>query len=146
MFSDYQINHDGTVYSHKTKKFLKPLKTRDGYFQIALDGVRHYIHVLVAKEHIPNPQNKKEVNHKDLNKANNHYLNLEWVSRRENMVHASKAGVCYKRNGIDLLAFVKDIQDEYNRGDLSQGAIGKKYGVSSTTIWRIINGRTYKQI
>ena len=49
-----------------------------------------YIHILVATAFIPNPFNYPEVNHIDGNKHNNAVTNLEWVTHRENMRHASK--------------------------------------------------------
>lgn len=51
---------------------------------------KHPIHRLVAKCFIPNPDNKREVNHKDGNKHNNHVNNLEWVTTSENRIHAFK--------------------------------------------------------
>lgn len=47
---------------------------------------------LVAQAFIPNPENKKEVNHIDFNAENNHVSNLEWVTHKENMQHSLKGG------------------------------------------------------
>ena len=56
-----------------------------------------YVHRLVANEYVPNPFNKKYVNHIDGNPQNNLYTNLEWVTNSENLKHAFKEfGVKYK--------------------------------------------------
>lgn len=49
------------------------------------------VHRLVGKAFIPNPQNKPEINHKDLNPKNNHISNLEWVTTSENISHFIRA-------------------------------------------------------
>jgi hypothetical protein len=53
------------------------------------------IHRLVAQTFIPNPENKPEVNHKDGNKHNCYYKNLEWVTPSENKQHAFDTGLKY---------------------------------------------------
>lgn len=59
-----------------------------------------YTHRLVAKAFIKNKDNKPCVNHKDGNKRNNHYSNLEWVTNKENMVHASKNNLINRDSNI----------------------------------------------
>ena len=59
---------------------LKSTKTR-----IRFNG--QYLHRLIALTFIPNPEDLKEVNHKDGNPYNNRAANLEWINRENNMKH-----------------------------------------------------------
>jgi hypothetical protein len=57
------------------------------------------IHRLVAIAFIPNPDNLKEVNHKDGDKENNSVTNLEWCTRSQNMKHAYLMGLRVPNKG-----------------------------------------------
>lgn len=87
----YQVNELGEVKSKG--RILKPRPNGVGYFQVALykNGIRKdfYVHRLVAKAFIPNPDNLPEVNHKDENKSNNTVENLEWCSAEYNINYGS---------------------------------------------------------
>lgn len=99
-FDGYMISNYGRVYSMKKKKLIK-YGTRGsgcGYYQVGLtkDGKTYQksIHRLVATHFIPNPENKKTVNHKDTNRKNNLVWNLEWSTQKENIQHAIDNGLC----------------------------------------------------
>lgn len=62
------------------------------YKTIKLNNISFLVHRLVAKAFIENPENKKEVNHKDWNSSNNFLENLEWVTPKENMKHSFNLG------------------------------------------------------
>lgn len=93
---DRFVNNNGTQVEIKGV-IRKPYIQGCGYLQIELcknnKRSKLYIHRLVAKHFVKNPNNFSEVNHIDGNKNNNNYLNLEWVSRKQNYDHAIKNGL-----------------------------------------------------
>lgn len=99
----YQISDTGRIYGICHNRILTPKKCGSGYQGITLckGGAksRFYIHRLVAVCFLPEPDSSEyEINHKDLNKTNNHASNLEWVTRTDNFEHAYQHGrVNYQR-------------------------------------------------
>ncbi|MFA5409310.1 MAG: NUMOD4 motif-containing HNH endonuclease [Bacilli bacterium] len=95
----YQISSHGRLKSFKgcpSGRVLSNKNKTGDYFSVVLRrgrrGIRQSarIHQLVAAAFLKKPLNKTEINHKDGNKQNNRADNLEWVTRRENMLHARK--------------------------------------------------------
>ena len=61
-----------------------------GYLRIDLDNKTYKIHRLVAEHFIDNPDKLPQVNHKDEDKSNNSYLNLEWCNNKYNANYGSR--------------------------------------------------------
>jgi hypothetical protein len=90
----YQISNYGNVKSLRNNIILKKNKTTKGYLSVSLcyNGFQKSInvHTLVADSFCDKKENVQCVNHKDGNKENNYYLNLEWVTYTQNNHHADK--------------------------------------------------------
>lgn len=77
-------------------RILKVQLDSTGYLRVSLQqinsntSVHRYVHRLVALAYVPNPENKKQVNHLDENKLNNCNNNLGWTTAKENNSYGSK--------------------------------------------------------
>ena len=148
----YQVSNFGRVksFAYKRTILLRQTIVSDGYVHVTLykNGNKRSrpVHILVAQAFIPNPENKSEVNHEDLDKANNCVENLSWVIPKENVAHAIKAGVI-KLNEIGYYSQKLTIEDAqyireiYKKGDPEFGAraLSKKFGVSHSSILKIVH-------
>ena len=109
------------------------------------------IHRMVAMAFIPNPENKRDVNHKDLDKTNNHVDNLEWVTPLENRRHAVSAGHCNKGETVMTAVLnaekVKEIRYIHSRGVADNKELAKIYKLAGAASIRfVINGRFWKHV
>lgn len=87
----YQVSNLGRVkrsYKNGKTKILNHFLNTNGYHRVDLckNGERKtmQVHRLVALVFLPNPDNKTEVDHIDLNKNNNQADNLRWATQSEN--------------------------------------------------------------
>ena len=108
------------------------------------------IHQLVAMAFIENPENKPEVNHIDCNRTNNIISNLEWVTRKENLVHAANLG---RSTWGDKNVHAKLTNDDAKRirklsaEGLRRQQIAQMYPqVSKYTVYRVIKRETFRNI
>ena len=153
---NYIVYSDGRVWSKRKNKFLKPmLNNKTGYYTFGIDKKRIYHHRLIAKCFIPNPKNKKTINHKDGNKSNNNVNNLEWNTHSENHKHAFSN--LYRKPNFNLN---KNQTGQNNQNSKLKTKdviyikkskekvidLANKYNVSASLISAIRNNRLWKHI
>lgn len=118
-----------------------------------VDGriVMESVHRLVAKAFVRNTENLPQVNHKDGNKNNNSWDNLEWCDGLYNIRHAIEIGLrpstIYKRGTESN--FNKHSEETIKRipalvkEGLSYSEISRILGISRTLISEVRKGRTW---
>jgi hypothetical protein len=88
----YQISNSGEI-KNKDRIMSKSVNI-DGYYTIGLTKnkkqIKYRVNRLVALHFVSNPENKPDVNHKDYNKLNNWFWNLEWLTKHEHSLHSNK--------------------------------------------------------
>ena len=89
-YLNYQVSWWGRVMNTKTGRILKGSMTR-GYLRVGLckNGKHKLIsvHSLVAREWVPNPENKRCVDHINGDRSNNNYENLRYATSAENSMN-----------------------------------------------------------
>lgn len=106
------------------------------------------VHRLVAKAFVENPNNKTQINHKDGNRFNNKYDNLEWCTPSENVYHAYKTKLtsAYKGSAHPLSKLTENdvIEIRYLREKgLVYKEIAQRYNVALTTIYAVCSGQNW---
>ena len=140
------------VYNKKYRKdrILKATTTHSNYVQVALrksNKMYHrLVHRLVAQAFIENPSQLPQVNHKDGNKKNNVVDNLDWVSPRENQLHAVKIGLrasggkCYNAKAV----IQYDMQDNFIKEYSSISQASKETNSNAINILKCCKGQRNK--
>ncbi|MDD6906567.1 MAG: HNH endonuclease [Finegoldia magna] len=133
---------------------LTPQVTKKGYLRIGLmkDGIqgRYFVHRLVAKTFIKNNLDKKEVNHIDGNKLNNHFSNLEWCTTKENIQHSYDTGIRVGTNHVGernnkAKLNEKQVKEIINSAEpIKHLAI--KFNVSKSCIYKIKQRKTWSYV
>jgi len=127
-YENYLIYPDGKVYSKVSKRYLSSHPEGGGYLHVNLskDGNKknYKIHRLVGEHYIPNPDNKRCLDHINRIKTDNRIENLRWTTDSENLQNTgvsknNKIGyknICYEKS-----------QDRYHYRKMINGQIHSKY-------------------
>ena len=161
----YLVTEDGRVFCmrYRNRDDWRLLKQRiskmkcGGYYHVSINGRGKPVHRLVAECFCKKPPGIVEVNHKDGNKLNNHFENLEWVTHLENVQHAYRTGLITGAQIVlnarhphptrrtisnELAAEIKELLWD----GFTPGRIAKMLGLKYTVVDWIRRGGTYKDI
>lgn len=154
-FPNYRINKQGQVFSNykyktnipcDTWREVKPVLDKGvGYYLVTLSNQgkksNKHIHRMLATHFIPNPLNKKHVNHIDGNKQNNDLSNLEWVTPQENARHAVDIGLCDDRRQKQEVAILQyDLDGNFVAEHVSLHEAGRTTGIAWQNISKVVRG------
>jgi hypothetical protein len=150
-FNEYEVSTTGLVRSKSTNKLLTPSKLRNGYMNIKLyqnfKQKNLLLHRVIAIAFIPNPDNRKTVNHKDSNRANNSLDNLEWSTQSANVIHGYTDGLHNTKgvkNGNSKLTAEQVLKIREDQRSYPEIAID--YSIAPTTVGNIKNRYIWKHI
>ena len=149
----YFVSNTGKLYSIKKHKFMKFVNDR-GWLRVRIKlstgkYLRTGIHRLVALMFVDGYEDSLVVNHKDGNKKNNAFYNLEWMTQEENEKHAMKHGLkawgerhygnIYSENQIRKVCELLERDTPYDM-------IVEKTGVSKTVVYDVKSRKSWVNI
>lgn len=158
----YAINEQGEIWSYPrwgtrggwVKKYLQYKGYEIVYLGLGKrsESKTFFVHRLVAKTFIPNPNNLPEINHKNCVKLNNRVENLEWCTHLQNMQHAYANGLVGHARGEDNPRSkinqrkANRIRKSYANGKITQRQLARLYGVNQRLIWSILHKKIWNYL
>ena len=127
-YENYLIYEDGKVYSKHSKRYLKQGFHGRGYLYVNLwkdgKGKNISIHRLIGDHYIPNPENKRCIDHKNRIRTDNRIENLRWATDSENQ---QNTGVSRdNKSGIKNIFYDKS-NDRYHYNKMFNKVLHQKY-------------------
>lgn len=145
----YDISNQGYLVSKSTGEHVYGTKNKYGYLFVYFKELQtsFLVHRIVISKFIPDiNESILQVNHKDLNKANNKLDNLEWVNSQQNVIH-SYSNQKYRQkkpNFLDENSVIALYKELMNGGSTTE--LSKKYGISKSTVTKIKYKKVYKDV
>ncbi len=142
-----------------SERLIKGSKLKWGSISlnIKLEGNRNksfHVHKFVALNFVEREEeSKKFVMHKDGDKTNNHYKNLEWLTRAELTERLRERGDYsiekLKEKGMEIKmteSKVKMLKKRLKEGKTKRKILAKQFGITMTQLKRIESGENWSQV
>lgn len=143
-FPGYEINELLEVRRKLTGRIIR-CHCSEGYLKLNVSHLgkeyKPYLHQMVAWTFVSNPDNKPEIHHKDCDSLNNHWSNLQWVTKAEHRQLSKQNGQVAHKLTISDVVFVRD-----NYSIENEQRLAIKYDVSTLTIYLIATGQARADI
>lgn len=155
----YEVSNRGRILSVRRGRILAETD-RGGYVETSMcvnyKQFHRLVHVLVAAAFVGPCPPGKEVNHKDLNKANNCDWNLEYVTHKRNCAHAIENGNWPDRSanshpgelhGMSKLTWdaVDEIRRLYGTNSWTHQCLANRFGVTRGAITYVLSENAWRR-
>jgi hypothetical protein len=151
----YLVSDHGEVYSTVRKgRMLRQTTSPQGYLYVSLmvDSApkKTLVHRLVSEAFVSGFEPGFVVNHKDGDKKNNHYSNLEWCSYGDNNDHARATGLSSALGETHYASKlnaekVREIRRRVAAGEVHK-TVAADFGVNRQQVTKIVNGQAWRSV
>jgi hypothetical protein len=138
------IRADGKKKTFQSKVLANTMNQKRGYQQVSLSKentrTTTYVHRLVAVAFLGNFSETSEVCHNDGDKTNNNIANLRWDTRSGNAADKLRHGTSNRGERHGNAKLLEAAAIEIKTSPLSYSVLAKRFGVSTSTVYRIKQG------
>lgn len=139
----HRSNYREGYYTYELPDKIMSTQIRAKYFCVTLckDGVHsnHLVHRLVAETFLSDYSYNLEVNHKNEDKLDNRFSNLEMCTRQYNKNYGTGAARSGKSRGKVILQF--DMNNNFIREWDSLHQVARELNISLKQIWQACNNK-----
>lgn len=156
---NFEISEDGSTVRRRVAsrpqgwgaRLGKPISFRRNegrYFRVKLEGKLYQVHVLVCSAfHGEAPEGKPMALHKDDCPHSNHFSNLYWGDRADNLVDARRNGriLAGETSPVAKLTWAKVDELRSLKGVFSERELARQFGIPRPTINWVLSGRSWNE-